>query len=379
MISIVITTINIPKNVKALSNIAKSQKKELTIIIVTDKKTPSDINKIKKYQNSFVEIVILNLKLQKEFKLLNDYLPYNSIQRRNIGYLYAIKNNFQTVITMDDDNFPLNRENERNFFNDHSLFKKKNIVTVNTKNKWMNVCDFLKTSDNRRFYHRGHPILKRFDDNLNEKKFTTSKFVKISANAGLWLVDPDIDSFERLTQEFKVIGKNPPLDKNKFLVPHKSTYSVFNSQNTSFTHSSLFAYFLLDIGDKPKTYLASHHNFRYDDIWASIIFQKISKLMNYYVSYGKPYVYQIRNPHNFKQDVCREHIPLMMTDKFADIIISLDINKSSTFLGTYENLINKLEKLIKSKKLKLNSIENEIFKNLLKGAYKWIKSTEKYV
>ena len=112
MISIVITTINIPKNVKALSNIAKSQKKELTIIIVTDKKTPSDINKIKKYQNSFVEIVILNLKSQKEFKLLNDYLPYNSIQRRNIGYLYAIKNNFQTVITMDDDNFPLNLLNK---------------------------------------------------------------------------------------------------------------------------------------------------------------------------------------------------------------------------------------------------------------------------
>ena len=31
----------------------------------------------------------------------------------------------------------------------------------------------LKTSDNRRFYHRGHPILKRFDDNLNEKKFSS--------------------------------------------------------------------------------------------------------------------------------------------------------------------------------------------------------------
>ena len=33
-----------------------------------------------------------------------------------------------------------------------------------------------------------------------------------------------------------------------------------------------------------------------------------------------PYVYQIRNIHNYKKDICREHIPLMASDNLQMII-----------------------------------------------------------
>lgn len=382
MLHVVITSINYPENVKSLSNLSKNNKLDIKIVIVTDKKSPNDVDVyLKKFNNQFCEIVCLDLKAQKNFlkpfKKLSKHLRFNSIQRRNVGYLYSIQDKADYIITMDDDNYPLKDKNFKNFYKFHSDFDKKKCLAVNKKNKWLNICDFLVASDGRRFYHRGHPIENRFDDNQNDYTTNIIKKPKISANAGLWLVDPDIDTFERVTHKFQVTGTHKILRSNRNILAGRNTYSVFNSQNTSFTKESIYAYYLVDIGESVKTYNASHHNFRYDDIWSSVIFNKISKQLNYYISYGAPYVYQIRNIHNFKKDICREHIPLMASDNLYKMIIDIKLKRKISFQDSYIEFVEEFDKLITSKKTKMDELEYKMYSYMIKGCYTWIEACSK--
>ena len=94
----------------------------------------------------------------KNFKKLKNYLPWNSVQRRNVAILYALKLNSDVIITIDDDNFLY----EKNFVNSHlnQLHSKK--FELSSKTGWVNVCKFLKEKYNNNFFHRGYPISKRY-------------------------------------------------------------------------------------------------------------------------------------------------------------------------------------------------------------------------
>ena len=68
MLHIVITSINYPENVKSLSDLAKHNKLDIKIIVVTDKKSPHDVDVyLNKFNNKFCEIICLDLKDKKFF------------------------------------------------------------------------------------------------------------------------------------------------------------------------------------------------------------------------------------------------------------------------------------------------------------------------
>ena len=92
---LVLTTINSPS--KAIKEY--TGKKDWNIVVVGDKKTP----KSWKYKGvHYLSIVDQN----KLFPKLSKLIPLNSYSRKNIGYLYAIKNGAEIIADGDDDNIP---------------------------------------------------------------------------------------------------------------------------------------------------------------------------------------------------------------------------------------------------------------------------------
>ena len=69
------------------------------LIVVGDLKTPPNYK--------LLNGLYLDPKLQEEmYPQLSNLLGWNTIQRRNIGYLYAYKAGAELIATVDDDNIP---------------------------------------------------------------------------------------------------------------------------------------------------------------------------------------------------------------------------------------------------------------------------------
>ncbi|MBU1046175.1 DUF288 domain-containing protein [Patescibacteria group bacterium] len=259
---IIITTIN--KKTEAIIKFSKKLK-DWNIILVGDKKSKN----IKNEKN----ILFLSLKDQKNlgFETFNK-CPYNHYTRKNLGYLYAIKNGADIIYDTDDDNLPYNNWSFPDFKIKIDLFSNKksfiNIYNLFTKEK---------------IWPRGYPI-----NRIKEKnKWTqTRKNIKIGVWQGLADIEPDVDSLYRL-----IIGKKIKFKKRNPLALDKETYCPFNSQNTLWNKE--FFYYL---------YLPSTVSFRFTDILRGYITQKLLWLENYYLGFTNASVYQKRNEHDLMKD-----------------------------------------------------------------------------
>ena len=92
---VIITTINSPTEA-IRRHIANP---DYDVIIVGDKKTPDS------YKDE--DCIFLDVKTQKElFPVLSELIPYNHYGRKNLGYLYAIQQDYKVIYETDDDNIP---------------------------------------------------------------------------------------------------------------------------------------------------------------------------------------------------------------------------------------------------------------------------------
>ena len=99
---IITTTINHPTEATLkFCDIAKN--KDWTFVIVGDTKTPHDEYKVLENNN----VVYLTPEQQEElYPELSETIGWKSIQRRNIGFVYAYHNGADIIATVDDDNIP---------------------------------------------------------------------------------------------------------------------------------------------------------------------------------------------------------------------------------------------------------------------------------
>ena len=133
---IVITTISYPtQSVKKLADICD----EWNVLIVADKKTPSDWY----YPNTQVLSIQEQLTLGSSFA---NKCPWNHYARKNIGYIKAIQNNAEMIFETDDDNIPKN-----NFPTNPERFVTGKIIR---KCGWENVYKYFT---NDKIWPRGFP------------------------------------------------------------------------------------------------------------------------------------------------------------------------------------------------------------------------------
>lgn len=303
---IVITSINKPtKSIIQLSKI-----KDWNLVVVGDKKTPSQ------YWN-IPNCTYLSVEDQKSlgFKI-HDYLPYNHYVRKNIGYLYAIKNGAALIWETDDDNILM-------LPSPSPLPLHCNVNHVKTGNTFVNIYQYF-TKNN--IWPRGLPL-----DEVRQKN-TQKSFIKknsyIPIQQGLADIDPDVDAIYRLT-----IAQDTIFNKNvKPIALPKNKFCPFNSQNTYWYKDAFWG--LLIFGSVTP---------RVCDILRGYWVQRLLWELKGNLVFTIPTVKQERNIHNLMKDFYDE-IPLYLQVKdIVDALLKLqyksnDVLKNVIF--TAKELLN---------------------------------------
>jgi len=331
---IVITTINIPKIAEDYCrNIEKfGHKNNVGIIIVGDKKSPDKESfkicgdlKSKGFDVEYFDIEKQEKWLEK-FPKLKEIIPYNSDNRRNIGYLMALEKGCEILISIDDDNFPLD---EKDFIGFHSIVgTRQQLPVIKTDSNWFNICDLMEKNPDCRIYARGYPYNKRWQDS---KILRGKKEVKIMLNAGLWLQDPDVDAITRISRDVKTVeftGGQIALDIG--------TWSPINTQNTALHIDLLPAYYFVLMGEKLDNLVID----RYGDIWSGFFVKKVMDSLGYYASVGNPIANHIRNKHNLFKDLKQELGCIMQTDLLAEFLEKISL-KGENASEVYADLADK--------------------------------------
>lgn len=303
-ISIVTTTINSPT--EATIKFCKiAQEKEYIFFIVGDKKTPHELyQKLAKEHGKAVQYIHPD---EQEYSLkeLSDNIGWNSIQRRNIGFIYASKTNNTIIATVDDDNIPYD-----SWSSDIHIDK---TIECDLYENDSGVFDPLSVTNYPHLWHRGFPIELLWKKNSFIYRGKTH--LKPLIQADLWDGDPDIDAMCRLSYK--------PLVKFDITRPYCSTnISPFNSQNT-FLHKSVM-----------KHYYVLPHVGRMDDIWPSYTIQRVFPNS---LIYNKASVYQDRNPQDLIKNLENEIVGYRNTLK---LINNEDVlpTRSKEFIEIYQSL-----------------------------------------
>jgi hypothetical protein len=260
---------------------------------------------------------------------LDRLLPWNSVQRRNLGYLQAALLGAETIVTIDDDNWTTDDD----YLGGHALVgETRELATLGSSSGWFNSASLLTTEPARPLYHRGFPT------GLRGRSATVPRARargRVVVNAGLWLDVPDADAMTHVDAPCSVTGFAPGFD-GCAAVAHK-TQMVFNSQNTAFHRDLLPAMFLMPMGGLCGSLVVG----RYDDIWMGIFVKQIADHLGDYVTVGRPLVRQIRNEHDLLADMLVELPAQRITNKLAQSLARVKL-RGTDYAACYLELVEQL-------------------------------------
>lgn len=301
MKSIIVTTIHPPSNsLKQFSKLSS-----WNLISVGDLKTPEDWNM------SGVKY----LAPREQFKLFpkfSDKLKWNRYARKNIGYLYAIKQGAKIIAEIDDDITPY-----KNFPPDIS--KNKKILLISGE-KFVNIYHLF---DSKYSWPRGFPI-----NRILKKQQLSKKMRVVFSPIQNSLLDQngDFDAIYRLVSDKNVIYK-----KSGQYALNKGVYCPFHSGNTFWYPES----FML-------LYLPAYTNPHVEDIWRGYIAQRLLWEIHGNLTFIYPTVYtNQRNKHDYVRDFEFELPLFLQTEKLISILDSLSLNKDlgDSLIKTYKVLV----------------------------------------
>lgn len=288
-------------------------------IIVGDKKTPH--NQYIEFAESNNNVTYLTPEYQEEYyKEISDLIGWNTISRRNIGFLEALKHKSEIIASVDDDNIPLD-----NWGENIMIGKSVNVYYYETDEL---AFDPIGVTNYSNLWHRGFPIQILNDRNYKYK--ITRKTIIPDIQADFWNGDPDIDALCRLEH------KPMCFFDDKFFPLSTNTFSPFNSQNTFFSSEAL------------KKYMTIPFIGRMDDIWGGYYLESL----NFKVVYNKATVFQDRNIQNLTKNMIDEYLGYEKTYNLLE-----DLKKDSNKL--FEYLPEKSKEILKTYMEKAKNYNNQ--------------------
>lgn len=211
----------------------------------------------------------------------SELIGWNTIQRRNIATLEALKWGADIICFVDDDNIPIGTDYFESY---QAAFYQAghNGLLASPEVPWFDIGQFLDPKTP----HRGYPR----DLIGRQPRLSHVVDAKIGACAGIVLGDPDTTAEWRQVHAPHVLHASPLLNLGIAVNP-RHTCTVFNTQNSAVLRE--FA---------PAMLLCPQFC-RYDDIVASLVCQRVMCETNHHVLFGPPFVYQERNVHDIWRDV----------------------------------------------------------------------------
>lgn len=311
--ALITTTINVPHVLR----LYRALDPDVRFFVALDKK--SQFTELARWGNDS-SYSWLTPQFQEQYKC-SEPIGWNCIQRRNIALLEALKWGAEIIVTIDDDNIPIGRDYFRSalapFVNmdpmrlyDGLLVPYRAPVTFDGIEArsglgWFDVGRLLDPVAP----HRGFPHIYRYA----EPSFHPITQAKVGVAAGICMGDPDIDATTRMAVAPTVHRVSELLRAGTVTDPNR-TWTVFNSQNTAFIRELAPAMFMLPGCG------------RYDDIFASLITQRVMRDRGYHVHFGQPFVWQTRNQHNLVNDLKAELLGMEHTVEFTDWLASLQLS-----------------------------------------------------
>ena len=274
-VAICTTTINVPDMLKL--HLAEVHDSSVRIFVACDKKTPTDWGDLKS-----PALWPIFPDEQAPWKC-SPLIPWNCIQRRNIAFLEALNWGADVIISLDDDNLPLWPGFADVMSSDFMPGAPHSGLEVSGSDDWFDVGRLLIP----RARHRGFPMQKE-----GEGIVGPVTGVKIGVVAGSAMGDPDVDAITRIVAKPEVHQISELLNAGVTVHPH--TWTVFNSQNTAIAREFLPAWFMFPFVG------------RMDDIYASLVVQRVMRERGHRVHFGHPLVWQQRNEHNLIKDLRAE-------------------------------------------------------------------------
>lgn len=333
---ILTTTVNIPGLLREYAANAHGYgHREVEFVVVGDLKTPEEVGALcaqwgREWGCGFTYLSVARQKAyMKRFPRLDRLVPWNSIQRRNIGLLYALDQGHDVVITIDDDNYLIPGSD---FIGDHitGLGTMASQRMVRSASGWFNCIAMMETNFGV-VYPRGFPLGRRWQ---KEDWQFSEAICRPVVNAGLWIGDPDIDALTRL---YYPVETRLPLAWD-YVTLAAGCWCPINTQNTAFHRPAALLAFVIVMGSE----LAGLKVARYDDIWMSWFLRTVMDHLGDAVRYGRPVVRQQRNDHNLFRDL-REELPAMEVNQ--DLIAACQSVRltGATYLECYCELAQQLK------------------------------------
>jgi len=314
---LITTTINVPTVLKGWSI---GLDEEDHIIVIGDQKTPHQdvINVLRDITGTDGINTRYMAPDQQTHWSISDVLGWNTIQRRNIGLLEALKLRPDHIITIDDDNEPMTDDQITRMIN---VMETPGDTDIVTGVEWYNPGSACTPN----VTHRGFPLSQRHAD--IDPDYAQRFDVDIAVGAMLWVGDPDIDAIERMVL-------NPTVNDVEFdTITPPGVWAPFNSQATVYRYDVAPLMFMFPgIG-------------RYDDIWASYLARRVMDHFNLSVYYGNPAVRQTRNEHDVIVDLSHEMFGMTFTDEFVAALKEVDLNGCATIIQALDRCFAAIHKL----------------------------------
>lgn len=281
---IVITSIN--KLTEGVKQFAEHE--DWQVILVGDKKSPHI------EENPHPKVTYLSIETQSKlgFNLFQN-LPFNHYSRKNLGYLFAIKNGATLIADTDDDNIPYP------IWGKDIEFEVKNFEMI-TGHKFLNV---YRLFTNKFIWPRGFPLAR-----IKDQRSIITKAHAPNEQVAIWQGladrDPDVDAIFRL-----LFDDGTVFDERDPVLLGEGVYCPFNSQNT-FWFPIAF----------PFLYLPVYVTFRFTDILRGYIAQRYLHVSKLRLAFTQATVFQDRNEHNLMKDF-KDEIPCyLQTEELVRIL-----------------------------------------------------------
>lgn len=291
--ALVTTTINVPEVLKLYRACSPSSYSDTKFFITGDRKTPDDA--VANFLHDIPNHVYYGADWQSKLGYAcSALLGWNTIGRRSIAILEAVKWGADIIVSIDDDNLPMSTK----YFQEYqSVFDVPfSGVSVHGFKGWFDVGRLLDPQAPHRGFPFGMESLWCAQSRVN---------ANIGVAAGMCLGNPDVAAVTRMPKELLVHGVWEVLREGGIVV-EPDTWTVFNSQNIAVRR------------ELAPCFLMVPQFGRGDDILASMIAQRVMRELDMFVHFGRPMIFQERNKHDLLRDLHAELFVMENVVKFGD-------------------------------------------------------------
>lgn len=263
-----------------------------------------------------MDVVYLGVEEQRRFLKdlpeLDARIPWKTDNRRNVGFLMALRDRCKTLISIDDDNYPKARWP---FLDGHSTVgTEASLRCAHGHDRWFNLCAMMRVDcpslgGGGTVFARGFPY-KRRDSRCG---FVAGEIETgyVAINAGLWSGDPDVDAATRLVTRCEA---EETFEESLLLA--RDTLMPINTQNTALIREAIPAFYYVKMGHP----VGGMKLDRFGDIFSGFFIQKCAQAVGHRVRVGSPTVEHRRSPHNLYKDLWNELAGMVVIDDLLPIL-----------------------------------------------------------